>query len=190
MVVAVLAAALVGSAPVHAEPGPSDRAIAERLYDQGRRQMTDGQLAAACESFGESQRLDPGTGTLLNLATCHESLGRLASAWVEFREAAAASRQEGRADRTRYAEEHLLAIEPRLAYLTIAMPESAEGDAPVVVLDGRVLGPAAWGVGIPVDPGWHEVVAQSKRMGPWRATIRDRRARPASLADSTRSRDG
>lgn len=163
---------LGAGARVRAEPSPPDRAIAERLYDQGRKQLADGQVAAACESFAESLRLDPGTGILLNLAACHESLGKLASAWVEFREAVTAIRREGRADRMQYAQERLSAIEPRLAHLTIEVPEAAAGDAPSVTLDARTLGPAVWGVAIPVDAGWHEVVAQSARGTLWRATLK------------------
>ena len=97
IVQAVLAAAGVVGAlattAAAAEPNAADRAIAERLYDQGRKQLTEGNTAAACESFGESMRLDPGTGILLNLASCHETQGRLATAWVEFREALTASRR-------------------------------------------------------------------------------------------------
>jgi hypothetical protein len=155
-----------------AEPTTSDRAIAEQLYDRGREQLNGGRVDAACESFAESQRLDPGTGTLLNLAACHEADGRLASAWVEFREALAASRRENRPDRVRYALDHLEAIEPRLATLTLVVPEAAHGNAPVVTLDGRVLGPAAWGLRIPLDAGWHEALAQYGAGGTWHATIK------------------
>src|SRR5439155_12298885 len=143
-----------------AESATADRAIAERLYDRGRGQMEHGQVAAACDSFAESQRLDPATGTLLNLAACHEAQGKLASAWVEFREAAAAARREKRPDRVRYAQDHLTAIEPRLAYLTIAVGGSTRAQPPVITLDGRALGAAAWGVAIPVDAGSHEAVAE------------------------------
>jgi hypothetical protein len=172
---AVLAFGLAAAVPTLAlaEPSPGDRAIAERLFEQGRAQLANGQ-AAACESFSESMRLDPGTGILLHLATCHETIGRLASAWVEFRESINASRREGRGDRVRYAEEHLLNIEPNLAYLTIQVAEAVAGDAPVITLDGRVLGPPAWGVAVPVDAGWHEVVAQNNRGGTWRATVKSR----------------
>lgn len=173
MVVAVaLGACLVTPAELRAEPSSSDRAIAERLYETGRKQLDAGNIAAACNSFGESMRLDPGTGILLNLATCHETQGRLATAWVEFREAVIASRREGRPDRVRYAEERLMVIEPKLAHLTIQVAEASAGDAPVIALDGRVLGPAAWGVAVPVDAGWHEVTAQTARGASWRATVK------------------
>jgi hypothetical protein len=178
----VVSVMLWSSARAQAEPSPPDRAIAERLYDQGRKQLAEGQVAAACESFAESLRLDPGTGILLNLAACHESLGRLASAWVEFREAVAAIRREGRADRMRYAQERLSVIEPRLAHLTIEIPEAAAGDAPAVTLDARTLGAAVWGVPIPVDAGWHEVVAQSARGTVWRATVKIRDGEQRQLA--------
>lgn len=171
--VAGLLALVVVAAPGKgvAEPTTADRAIAERLYEQGRKQRDKGDVATACESFAESQRLDPGTGTLLNLAACHETLGKLASAWVELREALAASRREKRTDRVRFALEHLAAIEPRLAYVTIAVPAWPAGQAPVVTLDGRELGPAAWGVAIPVDAGAHETVVRRGDAPPWRAVV-------------------
>jgi len=154
------------------EPSTSDRAIAERLFEQAKEQLRANRVSAACESFAESQRLDPGSGTLLNLAACHEQEGKLASSWVEFREALPAIRRENRPDRLSFALDHLAVIEPKLAYLTLMVPELPGGPAPTIRLDGRDLGPAAWNVPIPVDEGWHEAVAQAPGGGPWRATIR------------------
>ncbi|HEY8925253.1 MAG TPA: hypothetical protein VIU64_12785, partial [Polyangia bacterium] len=63
----LVAVAVLAAGPARgAEPTTGERAIAESLYDRARRQMDEGQVTAACESFAESQRLDPGTGTLLN----------------------------------------------------------------------------------------------------------------------------
>jgi hypothetical protein len=165
------AVAMIPVPMARAEPSTADRAIAEKLFDQGRTQMIAGRYAAACDSFAESMRLDPGTGTRLNLATCHEAMGKLASAWVEFREAVVAIRRENRPDRMRFAQDHLASIEPLLAYLTILVSESLEGQAPAVHLDGAALGPAVWGVPIPIDDGWHEVLAQTPTAAPWRFAI-------------------
>lgn len=171
-VFAALVATGTRPAPARAEPSTSDRAIAERLFEQAKEQLRANRVNAACESFAESQRLDPGSGTLLNLAACHEQEGKLASAWVEFREALPAIRRENRPDRLSFALDHLALIEPKLAYLTLMVPEMPGGPAPTIRLDGRALGPAAWSVPIPVDEGWHEAAAQAPGGGPWRATIR------------------
>jgi hypothetical protein len=171
----VLVTTLTAALPrAMAEPSTSERAIAEQLFERGRAQLDVNEISAACESFAESQRLDPGTGTILNLAACHQREGKLASAWVEFRDAVAALHRENRPDRLRYALDQLAEIRPKLAYLTLMVPESPLGHAPVVRLDGRELGPAAWSVAIPIDAGWHEAVAQSAGDGPWRATVKIR----------------
>jgi hypothetical protein len=169
--VAVVAIAPWCSPAARADAPPTERAIAERLYERGQQQLRDGKTEAACESFAESLRIDPGTGILLRLAACHEAADRLASAWVEFREALSATLREARPDRVRFASEHLAAIEPRLASIQIDVAGSAGGPVPTVALDGRQLGRAAWGVAIPVDAGRHQATARFGVGDDWSTTI-------------------
>jgi tetratricopeptide (TPR) repeat protein len=145
--------------------------LAEALYQQARALMDAGQLDEACPKFAESYRLDPATGTLLNLAACHERQGRLATAWLEFTDAVAAARRDGREDRVRYAQERLAEIEPKLSRLTIVVAPEAQAPDLEIELNGARVGSAALGVPAPVDPGPHEVRASAPGKLPWEAVI-------------------
>src|SRR5689334_22312916 len=91
---AVLALALGRALPVAAQDGMT-KATAEALFADGKRLMASGDYASACPKFAASQKLDPGIGTTLNLADCYEKLGRIASAWAEFRSASSAAHAAG-----------------------------------------------------------------------------------------------
>ena len=138
----------------------TDAQLAQSLFERGRMLMTNGQTAEACPVLAESQRLDPGDGTLLNLALCHEKEGRTATAWSEFNVALGGAVKDGRKDREELARQRIAALETKLSHLTVLVPKGAEGLA--ISLDGVTLGPAAWGVPAAVDPGSHHVLSTAR----------------------------
>src|SRR3954470_25035714 len=87
----VAAAFVLGAtaAPRPARADVTDKAGAERLFDQGRKLMEAKQYDEACEKFAASQKLEPAVGTLLNLGECSEKRRLLATAWGYYREALA-----------------------------------------------------------------------------------------------------
>lgn len=148
-----------------------EAALAETLYRDGRALMAAGRTAEACAKFEESLRLDAATGTLLNLAVCHEAQGKLATAWAEFRTADSRAANDGRQDRVRFAREHLALIEPRLSFLTIVVREADHVSELEIKLDGTVLGPAAWNGATPIDPGNHVLEARAPGYAPFSRTL-------------------
>ncbi|MDF3066848.1 MAG: hypothetical protein K0R38_2449 [Polyangiaceae bacterium] len=132
-------------------------AVAEALYRQARDLMAAGKYAEACPKFAESQRLDPATGTLLNLASCHERQGRLATAWLEYADVIAAARRDAREDRVQYASERMAELEPKLSRLTLRLSPDADAPGLDIELDGAKVGRAVIGAPTPVDPGTHTV---------------------------------
>lgn len=153
------------AAPLRAEPSEADRGLAQSLFDSGKALMERGDYDQACPKLAESQRLDPGGGTILNLALCHELQGKLSAAWTEFKQALGDAQRDGRQDRIAAAEEHLRIVETKLPWVTITVASAAPGQE--VKLDGALLGQPAWGTAVAVDPGAHELSATAPGREPW-----------------------
>jgi hypothetical protein len=146
----------------------ADSATAEILFNEALKLLESGNAAEACRKLEESQRLDPGVGTLLYLADCYKQTGRTASAWATFKEAAYSAK--ARADeREALALEQARELEPTLSYLTL------EVTAPVSDLsllhDGKVVGQPLWGTAFPVDPGPHQLEAKAPGKKTWSTSI-------------------
>jgi hypothetical protein len=146
----------------------ANRAAAEALFEEGRRLMAENQLEEACRKFESSQRLDPGVGTLLNVADCYAKSGRTASAWAAFREAGSAARAQGSAERENVARERAAALEPQLSYLTIVQ---WKGQSVAITRNGNPVDPAMLDTPMPVDPGEHIVVAASPGKREWSTKV-------------------
>jgi len=169
---ALLFAALTFAAPRSAlAQSATEVALAETLYRQGRALAAAGKFVEACPKFAESYRLDPGTGTLLNLASCHESLGKVATAWLEYNEALVQSRRDRMQRRIDYAEEHIAALTPKLSRLTITLASDADRPRLELRIDGVLVGVEALGAATPLDPGTHTIAVKATDKKPWSSSV-------------------
>jgi len=151
--------------------GASNRAAAEALFSQGRSLAASGKYAEACPKFEASQQLDPGLGTLLNLADCYEKVGKTASAWAEYREAIPLARAAGSKVREDLASERAKALESRLSMLTIRALGGEDSAGLDIRRDGVPVLPAELGSPIPVDPGPHTIEATAPGKQKWSSTV-------------------
>src|SRR4051812_39080468 len=144
---------------------------AEALFDEGRRLMTDGQTRQACDKFRESERLEPAVGTLLNLARCEKTLGRTASAWLDYREAASRAHAAGEVKRERVAREEADALSALLPHLHVNVPLSAQLDGLELTIDTTPCPSSLWNSSLPLDPGTHTLTARAPGFEPWTTTV-------------------
>jgi Tfp pilus assembly protein PilF len=161
----IVAAATTANAQ-NAQDHSADQTLAQTLFDEAVKLMDQGRFAEACPKLAESQRLDPGGGTLLNLGFCRQNEGKLASAWAAYNEALSQAIKDGRKDRENAARVHVEDLDGKYAKLVMDVTEGARHtDRIEIRLDGTPMRQAAWGVLTPIDRGEHilDVAAPGKR---------------------------
>ncbi len=140
-----------------ASPASADsQAEAVVLFDQGIKDMKAGRLDKACAELSSSLDLVKDSGTKGALARCHGLAGRVATAWLLWRELAdtaptAALRTDAAAQATK--------LEPRLPRYTIKLA----GKTPnlVVEINGKAVA-ANVPVAVPIDPGKLSITANGR----------------------------
>ncbi len=147
---------------------PGDTAAAELLFKQARELAQANKFEEACPKFEESQRLDPGMGTLYNLAQCFSHIGRHASSWAAFTEVADSAKAANQREREEDARQRAAAEEKLMSYVTVK-PNATPGLE--ITRDGVLVGKAQLGSRIPVDEGEHAFKATAPKKLAWEKKI-------------------
>ena len=135
------------------------------LYNQGKELLDAGKTAEACQAFESAKRLDfTAINLILRLGDCYERLGRTASAYSQYQQAASLAAAAKDARRST-AEERVAAVEPHLARVVVAL---APGAGSVTVRrNGDIIAPDSLGKPEPVDPGRYTFEAISPGKTTW-----------------------
>jgi hypothetical protein len=113
-----------------------------------------GNYAAACQRFEASQKLDAGLGTVLFLGECYDKLGKSASAWKAFSEAALLASRKADPERGRLARIRASAIEPTVPQLRVRVAAATRMlPAAEYTLNGTEVSPRDLEQPLHVDPG-------------------------------------
>jgi hypothetical protein len=150
----IVLAIVLASSRAHA-----DKAAADAAFDDAKRLVAAGKIAEACPKFEVSYNEDPQLGSLLNLADCHERVGRLATARAEFRSAIELAHRL-RDAREKYASSRAAALDGRVAHVVLHAQPGVQ-----VRLDDRDV-TAMLDSDLPIDAG-HHVLATKSSAGAW-----------------------
>jgi hypothetical protein len=166
VVVIVLAATAAG---VHAEPAGAQ---AEVLFRKGRELIAAGHVAEACAAFEQSQKLEPAVSTLLNLASCREKNGQLATAWGLFLDAERQTHTAADAPTQQLhgvAEDRAGKLEPRVSKLTINVGSPIDGLE--ISRGADKVAAVSWNQTLPIDGGTYTITAHAPGKMTWTAQI-------------------
>jgi hypothetical protein len=140
----------------------SDREAAAWVsFRLGRELLAKGAYEAAAREFEESVRLDPGAGTMLNVAYCYELLGRGFRAWTAYRAAAALAHENGKLQWEKAALARSVQVDASLAHIVIDLDEKTDSTEIDLQLDGVLLPPTIRAKPVPVEAGRHELRASA-----------------------------
>jgi hypothetical protein len=143
-------------------------AYADQLFDQGVALMKSDNCPAAIPEFLSSQQLDPSAATLVNLATCYARIGRKATAWKVYRQAATAAGVEGNDDLRARAFKAMSVLSPTLTKLKIVAPNRST--ALSLKLNGQALN-SYDDMPVPLDSGENIIEAVAPGHEPWRRSV-------------------
>src|SRR5258706_2505083 len=132
---------VVCALPAHAWGQASPQA--EALFRDGKQLMKDGKIADACAAFEGSERAEHNIATVLSAADCREKNQQYASAWALFLQAESQTRSDpSKQMLNTTARTRANALEPKLSYLTIEVPDRV----PELVIgrDGNGVDAAEW----------------------------------------------
>jgi hypothetical protein len=165
----VLAASSASAADPPALPASTKEQVLT-LYNQGKELLDAGKTAEACQAFEAAKRLDfTAINLILRLGDCYERLGRTASAYSQYQQAASLAAAAKDARRST-AEERVAAVEPRLARLVVAL---APGSVGVTVRrNGEIVAGDRLGKPEPIDPGRYTFEATATGKKAW-TTLRE-----------------
>jgi hypothetical protein len=140
--------------------GAAQTSAATTLWEQALQAMHNQDFASACPKIEEVARLRPDDlGAKLKLAECYEGAGRLASAWAIYALVEPLPEKANQPDRQKTAHDRAEALKPKLARLSIVVPDAVRALPGLEIrCDDRVINPAQWGVPLPVDKGRHVIV--------------------------------
>jgi hypothetical protein len=147
------------SPPAEEQVSDSDKARADKLFNEGRELMGDGKYDEACAKFADSHKIRPGIGVLFNLADCNEKRGRVATAYKQFTEVAERTKAALQTDREKVALERVAKLEPKVMRIRIIVPSLSKVKA--VRLDGQKLPAEDYNKPLPLDPGEHTIGADT-----------------------------
>lgn len=130
--------------------------------------MASGDYGKACDAFEGSNRIEPRAGTLIRLGDCREKNNQFASAWSAYSDALSRVKDPKKRE---IAQAKVSALEPRLSFLTISVPDESRVTGLAITRNGKPVDKVLWNRGAPVDGGEYVVAGRAPGHEEWSTKV-------------------
>ena len=148
---------------------PASHSRADKLFQDGRKYLTNGDYAQACKAFEQSQDAEPAIGTMLNITLCYEKWGHIATAYRAYTDAERAARNAND-KRASVARRYAIALEAKIARVNVEIPAGADPSASYT-LDGEAVTAMKLREELLLDAGKHVIEVRVAGTPPRATTI-------------------
>lgn len=150
------------------------RAEAQKLYEDGAKDLEDDDYAHACPKFEAAWKILPDhIRTGLTLADCLDKWGKPAAAHDVLEKIAFVVKKKGDTQKQAELQETMADLDKRVPRLTIRVPDDvATMPGFALTRSGVPLPAATWGKPMPLDPGEYEIEATAVDRPAWTKTVK------------------
>lgn len=164
-------------------PDARARAEAQKLYEDGAKDLEADDYARACPKFEAAWKILPDhIRTGVTLADCLDKWGKPASALRVLEKMAPLAQARGDEAKTAEIQATIADLDKRVPRMTVRVSESLARRPGLSILRGETpLPPASWGTPEALDPGEYEVVVSAIDQPTWTTKIRLDMGKAASV---------
>ncbi|MBK9263810.1 MAG: hypothetical protein IPM54_28905 [Polyangiaceae bacterium] len=156
------------------QPDAQAKAEAQKLYEDGAKDMEVDAYARACPKFEAAFKILPDhIRTGLTLAECWDKFGRPATALGVLERVAPLAKARGDNDKMAEIDGLIADLNKRVPKLTIRVPDAlSKLPGFAITRNGTPLPAASWGTEVPLDPGEYEVEASAVDKPSWKTMVK------------------
>ena len=156
----LLCASALGARSAFADPSPVEISAARRAFEAAVNLESAGQWLEAARELREALAIKETPGLRFHLAHCEAEQGLLVEAALDYDRASELIEQGANAkDVQRLLVPASIALKQRIPRVAVELP--SELLAPVATIDGKVFSPSELALGVPVNPGPHELLVSA-----------------------------
>jgi hypothetical protein len=154
----------------YADPSPVEISAARQAFESAVRLENAQQWAEATSKLREALAVKDTPGLRFHLAHCETEQGFLVEAALDYDRASELIAKGAKApDVQKLLAPASAALKPRVPRVTVELPSDVL--APVAKIDGKVFSPSELALGVPLNPGHHELLVSASGRTSFRRSV-------------------